>query len=795
MSFTVDDRPGSGASLLGDERKPDLRLRFLRLYIAFAVLILAGVLSLALLLNNRLERETRTADLALVSILAKRMGPGVNADQFSDEFESWVEIAGIEGPLTATVIDSSRNVLATYQQEIKWENSREWNIWQRLIFRTALFDESGSFTSMAPDGEEWLHSYATLPEIGHRLIIQRPAQTAFATSQLLTWGLLVAIIIYLAGGVFSWFILSYRVIRPLDYLETYSERIRWRGQLSPSEQTNIDELIQRNDQLGNLARSLEAMQDETEKRLVQLSTLLETSRVVAASLESTEVIDNILDQVQTLFNVARTAVVVLDQRASVFRIRSSRGLSENYARQLRIDPTEPTSPSMRALRKQTPVQVADTETDLSFVNLRQRSRAEGFRSVLAIPLRTQQSPPAVLLLYKSETYRYSFNELELASSFGHHASIALENAALYAKTDERLQEQTLRLEAIVESLNDGLILESLRGEVLFCNQRLLSWLQISRSQARDKSLSELTEILLADATDGDEIRQALVATSDRAQERALDLSLETNNGRMRDLRIHLFNVTDVQGDLLGRGQLWQDVTRDKEVDRMKSALLSTVSHELRTPLATIKGFASTLLAEDVDWDKAAQREFLTSISDETDRLTRLVQNLLDMSRIQAGMLTIHCELFSINDLLPQVVHGFGAALDGRLHMEMSPELPPVWMDVSRIATVIRNLIENAVKYSAPDRKIEIMTRSANGRVLFSVRDYGPGVAEELREKVFERFFRAENGLTRQAGGSGLGLAISKGFVEAHNGRIWVAAADPGAIFTFSLPLDRHCREG
>ncbi|UCC53692.1 MAG: GAF domain-containing protein, partial [Anaerolineaceae bacterium] len=464
--------------------------------------------------------------------------------------------------LTATVIDSSRNVLATYQQEIKGENSREWNIWQRLIFRTALFDESGSFTSMAADGEEWLHSYATLPEIGHRLIIQRPTQTAFATSQLLTLGLLVAIIIYLAGGVFSWFILSYRVIRPLDYLETYSERIRWRGQLSPSEQENIDELIQRNDQLGNLARSLEAMQDETEKRLVQLSTLLETSRVVAASLESDEVIDNILDQVQTLLNVDRTAVVVLDQRASVFRIRSSRGLSESYARQLRIDPTEPTSPSMRALRKQTPVQVADTETDLSFVNLRQRSRAEGFRSVLAIPLRTQQSPPAVLLLYKSETYRYSFNELELASSFGHHASIALENAALYAKTDERLQEQTLRLEAIVESLNDGLILESLRGEVLFCNQRLLSWLQISRSQARDKSLSELTEILLADATDGDEIRQALVATSDRAQERALDLSLETNNGHMRDLRIHLFNVTDVQGDLLGRGQLWQDVTRD-----------------------------------------------------------------------------------------------------------------------------------------------------------------------------------------------------------------------------------------
>ncbi|MGB6849515.1 MAG: GAF domain-containing protein, partial [Thermoanaerobaculia bacterium] len=509
MSFTVDSQPGNDLGLPGEGTKPDLRIRFLRLYILFAALILAGALIFALLLNNRLEQNVRTADLALVEALARRVDPKADETLFANEFKSWVEVAGIKGPLTATVIDPAHSILASYQQGIALDVSRDWNIWQRLIFRTALFDDSGSFTSTAPDGEEWLHSYTTLPENGQRLIIQRPTRIAFATSQLLTAGLLVAILIYLAGGIFSWFILSYRVIRPLEYLETYSERIRWHGKLSAAEQKNIEKLAQRSDQLGNLTRSLEAMQEETEKRLVQLATLLETSRVVAASLESTAVIDNILEQVRMLFSVGRVAVVVLDMRADVFRIRSSRGLSENYAKQLRIDPGEPNSPSMRALRKKIPVQVADTETDLSFTKLRHRSRAEGFQSVLAIPLHTQHAPPAVLLLYKSEPYRYSYGELELASSFGHHASIALENAALYAKTDERLQEQTLRLEAIVESLNDGLILESLSGEVLFCNQRLLSWLQISRGQARGKNSSELIEILLADAIDSDEIRQKL----------------------------------------------------------------------------------------------------------------------------------------------------------------------------------------------------------------------------------------------------------------------------------------------
>jgi len=286
----------------------------------------------------------------------------------------------------------------------------------------------------------------------------------------------------------------------------------------------------------------------------------------------------------------------------------------------------------------------------------------------------------------------------------------------------------------------------------------------------------------------------LNASPDQLRERTIDLTLGADNGRTHDLRIHHFDVTDGQGQLLGRGQLWQDVTHDKELDRMKSALLSTVSHELRTPLATIKGFASTLLAEDVQWDRATQREFLETISNEADRLTRLVQNLLDMSRIEADMLTIQCEPYSLNDLLIQAVQSFSKAQNGRLRTHMAGNLPPVLMDVSRIGTVIRNLIENAVKYSPPESAVEISTRSENGLVTLAVRDHGPGIPVDLQQKVFDRFYRVDNGLTRSAGGSGLGLAISKGFVEAHGGEIWVSPADPGTIFAFSLPLDGNCGE-
>jgi signal transduction histidine kinase len=202
---------------------------------------------------------------------------------------------------------------------------------------------------------------------------------------------------------------------------------------------------------------------------VELSTLLETSRTVIASLDVHEVIHNILDQVQRLLSVERCAVVALDEHAGVFRIRASRGLSEQYVSRLRIAPSEPNSPSMRALRSQTPVQVSDIEMDHSYPDFRRRARAEGHRSVLAIPLLTQHAPPAALLLYKSEPYHYSSSELELASSFANHAAMALENAALFSLTDEELKKQVQSLRAlnrVALTVSQSLVLDDVLNNTL-----------------------------------------------------------------------------------------------------------------------------------------------------------------------------------------------------------------------------------------------------------------------------------------------------------------------------------------
>jgi signal transduction histidine kinase len=226
-------------------------------------------------------------------------------------------------------------------------------------------------------------------------------------------------------------------------------------------------------------------------------------------------------------------------------------------------------------------------------------------------------------------------------------------------------------------------------------------------------------------------------------------------------------------------------TRLAELDRMKTEFVSMVSHELRTPLGLIKGYTGSLLQPHLVADEDTRREFLTVIDEETDRLTELVSNLLDMSRIEAGTLRVDPHPTELGRLL----EASGARLRVRepareLAMEIPPQLPSVLADEPRIAQVLDNLLTNAARYSPPETQIALRARTVNGHVEVAVKDQGPGVPENKRDQVFDKFVRLDD----QPGGSGLGLAICRGIVQAHGGRIWVEAnPDRGSTFTFSLP--------
>ncbi|MCO6451683.1 MAG: GAF domain-containing protein [Caldilineales bacterium] len=664
----------------------------------------------------------------------------------------------------------------------------DWDAWNDGVVERVLSGASGTTISTAPDESEWVRSYVPVPAAGWGVIVQRPTDIAFATIRRYHRLLLAAIAIYLAGGIVFWWALSRRVMAPLERLAEYSQRVGRRTAADELAEVGLEPLSKRQDQVGHLARSLTAMASAIDQRFRELSTLLETSRSVVSSLDSSQVIDNIVAEVQRLLDVDRAAVVVHDRRLDVFRIRASRGLSPGYVEQLRIEPSEPHSAAMEALRSQAVVEITDVDMNPIYSDeMRTRAHVEGFRSLLAVPLITQHAAPAALVLYRNEPHQYSTADLELVASFANHAAMAMEHAALFAQSDASLQEQTRRLEAIVESLNDGLILASLTDDVLFCNQRAADMLGMRRAIARQRHATELTHALLSSSQDPAQALQSFQAAIGGGGAMSIDITRPGREGRPQDVRLHIFEVTDAGGELIGWGQYWQDITHDKDLDRMKSALLSTVSHELRTPLASIKGFASTLLAKDVEWDATAQREFIQTISDESDRLTTLVNNLLDLSRLEGGALRIQRELYSMGDLLEQAAARDGRRLDGRLRIQVQSNLPELWIDPPRMETVVRNLLENAAKYSPPDSDIELTAERQDGHIVVQVRDYGTGVPLDQQERIFDRFYRGEVERERRIGGAGLGLAICKGFVEAHGGRIWVQDAHPGALFAFSIP--------
>jgi two-component system sensor histidine kinase KdpD len=223
----------------------------------------------------------------------------------------------------------------------------------------------------------------------------------------------------------------------------------------------------------------------------------------------------------------------------------------------------------------------------------------------------------------------------------------------------------------------------------------------------------------------------------------------------------------------------------QEVDRLRRALLGAVSHDLRTPLASMKVASTTLLDPTLSLSAADTDELHGLIDVQTDRLTRLVTSLLDMTRLQAGVLEIRPEPWAVLDLVGEAVVALRAALgERRVNMDLPDWLPPVDVDHLLVGQVIANLLENADRHAPPDSALTIAAEIRDERVAVSVTDQGPGVPPEERETVFDSFVRFDTG-----GRSGLGLAIAKTFVEAHGERIWVDnGPEGGARFVFTLPL-------
>jgi signal transduction histidine kinase/DNA-binding response OmpR family regulator len=357
---------------------------------------------------------------------------------------------------------------------------------------------------------------------------------------------------------------------------------------------------------------------------------------------------------------------------------------------------------------------------------------------------------------------------------------------LRARAEREALELAAINRAVLDSTTDAIAMMDLEGNVVLRNAELERLTAELGGGADDEgSPAERLARAASRTTDPNAFAEALGRLSEDAETR-LHHEFELAEER-RSFSLYSGPVRRSTDGMLGRIVTLRDVTKERAADRLKTEMLAIVSHELRTPLTGVLGFAE--LARDPGLDEATRDRYLTTIHGEARRLTALVNDFLDLQRIEAGAFTLTLESFDVRELIEAGTELFGARSDKHtLVLELPPEPLAVTADRERIAQVLENLLSNALKFSPRGGTVTLRAESLPGYVRISVEDEGLGIPADQQSGLFTKFFRVDTSDTRRIGGTGLGLALSRELVEAHAGEIGVESVEgSGSTFWFTLP--------
>jgi signal transduction histidine kinase len=451
------------------------------------------------------------------------------------------------------------------------------------------------------------------------------------------------------------------------------------------------------------------------------------------------------------------------------------------------------------------------------------------RAELAAPISEGGEVLAVLVLDSPRSAAFGDDALAFVDALCARVARPLRRTLHY----QQALETSTQLGQVFSSLPTGLALLDLNGRVLRANPAWPRVWGLNEGAERNGAFHvplDLVEALLPRLADPFKLTEFCNAAQ-RAPGEIKEEVVRLNNPT-RELQLLAAPTRDSLGQLTGRLWAVSDVTREREVDRLKNEFVSVVSHELRTPLTSILGYTELLLAREFERDD--RRQFVQTVYDQATHLSQLVEDLLNASRIDAGQITLNRWVLRLSQVVGEMTKQLNSAFDDlsrhRLVINLPDALPPVFVDRDKVKQILFNLLTNAVKYSPQGGEVVLDAIEARpqprdapppaprergstplfnvqppppgaprgtlppehplGRwILLSVRDHGMGIAPDDLPRIWERFFRVDNTNTRRIGGTGLGLSITRALVELHGGRIWAQSElGRGSVFSFTLPV-------
>ncbi|MGC8874647.1 MAG: ATP-binding protein, partial [Chloroflexia bacterium] len=415
---------------------------------------------------------------------------------------------------------------------------------------------------------------------------------------------------------------------------------------------------------------------------------------------------------------------------------------------------------------------------------------ESPKSWLGVPLVAADKVVGVMAIQSYEQeYLYDEQDLDLLTTIASQVAVAIQNARLFQQTMEARD----RLQAILESTHDGILMLDLEGRILLANPPVERWAGVVRERIIGRTLPALLRQAARQNPDAArgmlaELRKGLRQIAEDPMA-VLHGEFENPTGIAQAFAWLSAPVVDQQGRQIGRILVIRDVTEAREAERMREDLVSMIVHDLRGPLTAFLGGLQAVLGRDLGPLTAEQQILLEAALDGGRDMLEMVNTLLDIRRLEAGKMPLHFGPVRLDEVVKRTVGRLSALIEER-QLAVEIQVPPdlvVRADEENLARVWENLLHNAIKYSYMGGSVRLGSRIEAGRALCYVTDYGVGIPRSQQERIFEKFAQANQpGAPR---GSGLGLTFCRLAVEAHGGRIWVESEEgKGSTFYFTLPL-------
>ena len=351
-------------------------------------------------------------------------------------------------------------------------------------------------------------------------------------------------------------------------------------------------------------------------------------------------------------------------------------------------------------------------------------------------------------------------------------------------TQENLEQESKRLHSILSYMTDGVLATNRRGKITMINDMAKKQLGVQKEEVLNKSILELLKI-----EDEYELRDLITQVPE------LMIDSQDDNGEYLSLRVRFALVRRESGFISGLVAVLHDTTEQEKEERERRLFVSNVSHELRTPLTSVKSYLEAL--DEGALSEPVAPDFIKVSLDETNRMMRMVTDLLHLSRIDNATSHLDVELINFTAFITFILNRFdqirGQDEEKKYELVRDYPITSVWIeiDTDKMTQVIDNILNNAIKYSPDGGKITVTMKTTDDQMILSISDQGLGIPKQDLPRIFDRFYRVERARSRAQGGTGLGLAIAKEIIKQHKGFIWAKSEyGKGSTFTIVLPYDK-----